>query len=137
MNQMRSTSQRRCVAVRALLANINKVCHLSQILHRVNERLFFRTTSAQISQKLFIRLIKMILDCSLIRATDNDDIFNASLNQFLDDVLNNRLINQRQHLLWHGFGLRQKSRTKTGSGDDSFSWFSHISAPIPYYFQQF
>ena len=57
------------------------------------------------------RHVEMIFDSVLAAAGDDRDIANAGLNRLLDDVLDQRLVHQRQHF----FGLRLCGRQKSGA----------------------
>lgn len=58
-------------------------------------------------------------------ARDNNNVFDASFYQFFDDILDNRLIDQWQHLFGHSLGLRQKPRSEARRRNHRFSdWFS-------------
>ncbi len=58
----------------------------------------------------------MILDDRLVAAGDEDEMLDAGLARLLDDVLDDRPIDDREHLLRHGFGGRQKPRAEAGDG---------------------
>ena len=55
-------------------------------------------------------------------------ILDSGLYKLLHNVLNDRLVHQRQHFLGHGLGLRQKACAKSRRGNDSFSnfWLRHL-----------
>src|SRR5262245_18662539 len=58
----------------------------------------------------------MILDRVLAATGHQNDVVDARRDRFLDAVLNNRLVDERQHLLGLRFGGRQESGSKSCSG---------------------
>jgi hypothetical protein len=48
-------------------------------------------------------------------------MLDAGLARFIHDVLDQRPVDHRQHLFWHGLGRRQEARAETGYGKDSFA----------------
>jgi hypothetical protein len=50
--------------------------------------------------------IEMVLDDSLVAASDEDEMLDAGLARLVDHVLDQRAVDHRQHLLGHGFGGR-------------------------------
>ena len=57
----------------------------------------------------------------LLRPGDEDEMLDAGLAGFVDDVLDQRPVDHRQHLLGHGFGGGQEPGTKPGHGKHSFA----------------
>ena len=55
----------------------------------------------------------------LVAAGDEEDLLDGVGDQFLDDVLHDRLAPDRQHLLGLGLGGGQKPRAEAGHGHDS------------------
>ena len=52
------------------------------------------------------------------RGNDDGVIDLLGVERLLDDILNDRLVEHRQHLFGRALGARQKTRAKTGGGDD-------------------
>ena len=69
----------------------------------------------------FRRRIEMVLDGVLAAARDNDDVFDARGDALLDDVLNQRLVDDRKHLLGLRLGRRQESRAQARRGQHGFA----------------
>jgi hypothetical protein len=54
----------------------------------------------------FGSIIEIILDCAFTPAGDNEDILNTGIECFLDNIMDDRLVDDREHLFWHRFGDR-------------------------------
>ena len=52
--------------------------------------------------------VEMVLDDRLVAAGDEDEMLDARLARLIDHVLDQRPIDDRQHLLRHGLGGRQE-----------------------------
>lgn len=52
------------------------------------------------------------------RGNDDGIVDFLGVERLLDDVLNDGLVEHRQHLFGRALGARQKTRAKTGGGDD-------------------
>ena len=76
--------------------------------------------------------IEMILDCALRAAGDEHQGFGARGNRFFDRVLNERLVDDRQHLLRGRLGCRQKTGAASGDGKDGgFDGFlGHVAVTV-------
>ncbi len=62
------------------------------------------TLNALLKQRFeFIRGVEVVLDGVLRRVRHQNDFFDPSSNNLVDDVLNHRLVNDRQHLFRNGF----------------------------------
>jgi hypothetical protein len=46
--------------------------------------------------------VEMVLDDGLVAAGDEDEMFDTGLARFVDHMLDQRLVDHRQHLLRHG-----------------------------------
>src|SRR5207244_1339168 len=72
------------------------------------------------------RHVKMIFDRVLAAAGHQDDVGDAGRDRFLDTVLDDRLVDKRQHFLRLGLGSRQEARAepegakrqKSSAGDE-------------------
>ena len=63
----------------------------------------------------------MILDRILAAAGDEDDVGDTGRQRLLDPVLNDRLVDERQHLLRLRFGRREKTSAEAGCRKDRFA----------------
>ena len=61
----------------------------------------------------------MIFDCAFVPARYEEDISDTGIERFIDDVLDCRFVEYRQHFLWRGFRVGEESRAKPGSRNDS------------------
>jgi len=52
------------------------------------------------------------------RGNDEGVVDLLGVERLLDDILDDRLVENRQHLFGRALGARQKTRAKTGGGDD-------------------
>src|SRR5437867_5376690 len=67
----------------------------------------------------------MILDGVLAAAGDEDDVVDARRHRFLDAVLNDRLVDERQHFLRLRLRRRKESSAEAGRRKHRFSYSSH------------
>ena len=67
------------------------------------------------------RDVEVIFDGVLAAAGDQNDVVGARRARFLDAVLDDRLVDQRQHLFGLSFGRREKSGAETGGGKHGFA----------------
>ena len=63
----------------------------------------------------------MILDNSFVPPGDEYEMLDPRLARLVDDVLDQRPVDDRQHLLRHGLCCRQEPGTKPGHGKDCFA----------------
>src|ERR1700731_4850852 len=72
----------------------------------------------------------MVLDRVLLSAGNKDNVFDPRGAALLDRILNQRLIHQRQHLLWYRLCRRKESRPEPAHWQHFFSlslrFFAHI-----------
>ena len=66
------------------------------------------------------RTIEVIFDRVLATAGHQDDVVNAGRHRFLDAVLDDRFVDERQHLFRLRFRGRQKAGAKTRRWEDGF-----------------
>ena len=64
------------------------------------------------------RDVEMVLDRVLAAARDQDDVVDAGGDGLFDAVLNDGLVDERQHLLGLRLGGREKARAESGGGED-------------------
>ena len=69
--------------------------------------------------------VEMVLDDALVAPGDEDEMLDAGLARFVDHVLDQRAVDDRQHFLGHGLGGGQEPRAETGDGKDSFADACH------------
>ncbi|MMZ63709.1 hypothetical protein D1872_259820 [compost metagenome] len=63
----------------------------------------------------------MIFDRPFALSGYDDNVLNPRGDRFFHNILNGRLIDDRQHFLGHGFGGGQKSRSHPGCGNNGFT----------------
>ena len=69
--------------------------------------------------------VEMVLDGPFGMAGDNQDLFDAALEDFFHNVLDGGFVHNGQHFLGHGFGFRQEPGTEPGGRDHGFTDFHH------------
>ena len=67
----------------------------------------------------------MIFDHALVPAGHEDEMLDTGLPRFVDDVLDQRAVDDRKHFLRHGFGGRQKAGSEAGDGKYGFADAGH------------
>ena len=65
--------------------------------------------------------VEMIFDGVLAAAGDEDDVVDAGRDRFFDAVLDDRLVDERQHFLGLRFGGGEESGAEAGGGEDGFA----------------
>ena len=73
----------------------------------------------------FVGLVKMVLDRPLRAAGDKDHVGDARRCRLFNRVLDQRLVDHRQHLLGASLGRGQKTGTHAGDGKNGFPDFLH------------
>src|SRR6185369_3839964 len=74
--------------------------------------------------------IEVVFDGALAAPGDDNDVLDAGVLRFLDAVLDQGLIDERQHLLRHRLGCRKESCSEPGRGENRFTNFLGHSASI-------
>ncbi|MNS72995.1 hypothetical protein D3C72_1064210 [compost metagenome] len=69
----------------------------------------------------FRRAVEIVFDGGLVAARDENDVFDTGLHGFVDSILHDRTVDDRQHFLWHRLGGGQKPRAVAGYRNDGFS----------------
>ena len=64
--------------------------------------------------------VEVVLERRLVAAGDHEHVVQAGRDGLLDDVLDGRLVDDRQHLLRHRLGRGQEAGAETGDRDDRF-----------------
>src|SRR5262249_39375118 len=90
---------------RFLLSHIGHVNHVRDLPHLIE--LVLLTPSFEYALE-FVRNVKMILDRILSPTGHNRDVAHPGRDRFLNDVLNQRLVYERQHLFWLSFCGREE-----------------------------
>ena len=101
------------------LADVTEIGQIRNVPHLV-EHLAFAAALEIFFQ--FERTVEVVFDRAFASACDDDDVFDAGGDRFFDDVLNQRFVDQRQHLFGGCFGGRKKACTQSGSGNNSFTY---------------
>src|SRR6516162_4309863 len=65
--------------------------------------------------------IEVILDDALVATGDEDEMLDAGLPRLVDDMLDQRPVDDRQHLLGHGLGGGQEAGAETGDREYGFA----------------
>ena len=65
--------------------------------------------------------IEMVLDDALVAAGDEDEMLDAGLARLVDHVLDQRPVDDRQHLLGHRLGGGQEPGAEAGDREDGFA----------------
>ena len=68
-----------------------------------------------------VGVVEMILDRALVAAGDEDEFLDAGGEAFLDRVLDQRPVDDRQHFLGHRLGRRQEARAQAGDRQNGFT----------------
>jgi hypothetical protein len=72
----------------------------------------------------FKDVIEMIFDRAFAASGDKDEMFNTRRARFFNNMLNDRLIDDRQHFFRDRFRGGQKPRAETSDGEDGLAdWF--------------
>lgn len=99
------------------IMNSRHALHLAQHLYLLDAALHLQFGLQ------FVDRMKVLLDGALGTADDDQDVRDAGLHGLLHDILDDRLVHDRQHLLGHGLGDRQETRAETGGGNDGLADF--------------
>ena len=68
-----------------------------------------------------VGVVEVVLDRPLLAAGDDDDLLDAGGDRLFDAVLDDRLVDQRQHLLGLRLGGGQEPCAPAGGREDCFS----------------
>jgi hypothetical protein len=93
-------------------------------------------------QQLFLALplqrrIQLVADVEVVfhrafaAAGDEDDVLDARSNRLFHPILNDRLVDQRQHLLGNNLGCGQEARAQATCGKHCLADFLLMRNPIP------
>ena len=101
-----------------LLAHVADLDHVADLPH-APEHLDVALVLEQVLELVVV--VEMVLDRPLLAAGDDDHLLDAGGDCLLDAVLDDRLVDQRQHLLGLRLGRGQESRPPAGGRKDCFS----------------
>src|SRR5262249_27199258 len=65
--------------------------------------------------------VEMIIDRALPPAGNKEELLDPGCLRLLDRIMDERLVNDRQHFLWHRLGRGQETRSQPGYREDSFA----------------
>jgi hypothetical protein len=71
--------------------------------------------------------VEMVLDHVLVAPGYEHDMFNARRARLVHHMLDDRSIDDRQHLFRHGAGGREKAGAEAGDGEDSLANALHVT----------
>src|SRR5262249_17613861 len=71
--------------------------------------------------------VEMILDDALVAPGNENEMLDAGLPCFVDDMLDDGPVDNREHFLGHGLGGGQESGPQTGNGEDGFADSFHTA----------
>ena len=74
-------------------------------------------------------VVEVVFHRALAAAGDDDDVLNSGGDRLFHAVLNDGLVDQRQHLLGDDLGGRQKTRAEPARGKYCFAYSLLISSP--------
>ena len=72
--------------------------------------------------------VEMILDHALVAAGDEDEVLDAGLARLVDHVLDQRPVDDGQHLLRHRLGRGKDAGAEAGDREHSFADFHEVSS---------
>src|SRR5262245_54221765 len=67
----------------------------------------------------------MVFDHALVSTCDKDEVLDPCLPRLVHDVLDERPVDDREHLFWHCFGRGQKAGSQPGDGENGFADMGH------------
>ncbi len=84
-----------------------------------HQRLVFLHLSALLQRVLeLVGHVEMVFDHALVAPGHEDEVLDACLAGLVDDVLQHGPVDDRQHLLRHGFRRRQKAGAESGDREN-------------------
>ena len=102
------------------LANVGDIDHVGDGAHDLQQ-----IGLAALFEHAFelVADIEMVFDRLFAAAGDDEDLVAARSHGFFDSVLDDGLIDQREHFLGLGFGCGQKAGAEAGGGEYGFANF--------------
>ncbi|MNT37962.1 hypothetical protein D3C72_1741300 [compost metagenome] len=107
-------------AQRFLLPDIMNSCELTNCLDFKEQILLALLLQDALK---FHGLIEVVLYRFLVAAGYDNDALNSGLHRFFHNILNRRLVDDRQHFFGLCFGCRQEAGAESSGGNYSFSDF--------------
>ena len=105
-------------AERLALPDVGEVDHVGDLA----DLLELIALAARLEERLELdRDVEVIFDGVLAAAGDEDDVVDARGDRFLDAVLDDRLVDERQHFLGLRLGGGQEAGAEAGGGEDGFA----------------
>jgi hypothetical protein len=101
-----------------LLAHVRDLDHVTDLPHAA-QHVDVALGLEEVLQ--LVRVIEVVLDGALLAARDDDDLFDAGRDGLLDRVLDDRLVDEREHLLRLRLGRRQEAGAPAGGREDGFT----------------
>ena len=74
--------------------------------------------------------VEIVFDDALVAARDENQMFNASFQRLVDHILDDRLVNDRQHFLWDCLGRWQESGSKASNRKHCFADFAGFAVML-------
>ena len=111
---------------RFLLADVAHVDHVGDLADDL-EQIVLPALLEHLFQ--FIADVEVVFDGLLAAASDNQDLVAARCHGFFDPVLNDGLVDQRQHLFGLSFGGGEEAGAEAGGGEHGFADF-HGHGPL-------
>ncbi len=111
-------------AERGLLARVGDLPRLRQARFELLEHVFL---AALAQGRLELEgAVEMIVDRALAPARDKEELLDPGRLGLLDRVMNERLVDDRQHLFRHRLGRRQEPGSQPGDRKNGLAnWFVH------------
>ena len=105
-------------AERLALPDVREVDHVGDLADFVE----LIALAARLEKRLELhRDVEVIFDRVLAAAGDQDDVVDARRHRFLDAVLNDRLVDERQHFLGLRLGGGKEAGAEAGGGEDGLA----------------
>ncbi len=101
--------------------DVGNVDHVGDAAHDGQQILFLAAFEEVLE---FEADVEVILDGGFAAPGDDDDVLNPGVDRFFDAVLNDGLVDDRQHLFGLGLGGGQKAGSQPGGGENGFANFS-------------
>ena len=106
-NEVPRAPDRMPQSARPILSRVIEV-DVPRLEFKLRELIFLTALPQRADQ--FRIFIKMVLDTALALAGNEENLLHVAASQFLDNILNDRLLTDRQHLLRLALGRRQQPR---------------------------
>ena len=117
-DQLARDQHRVAEAERLALPDVGEVDHVRDLAD-LGELL---ALAARLEERLELdRHVEVILDGVLAAAGDEDDVVDAGRDRFFDAVLDDRLVDERQHFLRLRLGGGKEAGAEAGGGEDGFA----------------